>query len=131
MSDTALAYSTHTGQIAPTIDVTIVEHHRPATLRVTDPRYGLKTAARLAAETANKKMFADQRKTALTSQRDKTQKTLSSLQAEILRIMSQLETGKITGPQRVEDAFSRLARMGKTEARLVTDITRLNEKIGA
>lgn len=135
MSNAVIAYSTSTGQDVPVLDDDIVvEHHRPANLRVTDPRYGLKTAARTEAERKARKeqrdAFLSARNEALAKQRDGIQARLGSLQKEIRKVVAQLETGKVAGEAAVEDAFARLSRMGATEAKLVADIARLNNKIG-
>jgi hypothetical protein len=135
MSSATLAYSTTTGQDTPVLDADIVvEHHRPINLKVTDPRYGLKTAARTEAERKKRKAerdaFLTARNEALTKQRDGIQVRLTSLQKEIRKVVVSLETGAVTGQTRVDDAFARLERMGVTEAKLVADIARLNNKIG-
>jgi uncharacterized small protein (DUF1192 family) len=129
-----LAYSSATGQETVIDDDIVVEHHRPTNLKVTDPRYGLKTAAKTAAERKAKQeqrdAFITARNEALTRQRDGIQARLGSLQKEIRKVVAQLEAGTISGESAVDDAFARLHRMGGTEAKLVSDIARLNQKIG-
>jgi hypothetical protein len=135
MSHSTVVFSTATGQDAPAIDAdVVVEHHRPTNLRVTDPRYGLKTAARTAAEKKARQeareVFLAQRRKALEHQRDQVQARLDGLQKEIRKVIAKLEAGKIQGETAVNDAFERLQRMGGTEAKLISDVTRLNNKIG-
>lgn len=135
MSTSTLAYSTGTGQDA--IDATddvVVEVHRPVNLKVTDPRYGLKTAARTEAERKRRKAerdaFLAARRESLTKQRDAIQARLDGLQKEIRKVIANLETGKVTGTAAIDEAFDRLARMGRTETKLVADVKRLTAKIG-
>lgn len=134
MSSSTLAYSTVTGQAVIDADIEVtVEHHRPTNLRVTDPRYGLKTAAKTAAETKKRReereAFLTARRASLTVQRDGIQGRLDNLQKEIRKVIGGLESGKIAVSDH-DDAFARLQRMGATEAKLVSDIARLNSKIG-
>lgn len=132
---TTLAYSTGTGQDATDLtDDIVVEVHRPTNLKVTDPRYGLKTAARTEAERktrrAEREAFLAARRDSLTKQRDGIQVRLAGLQKEIRKVIVNLETGTVQGTAAIDDAFERLARMGRTEAKLVADVARLTSKIG-
>lgn len=77
------------------------------------------------------KTFSVQRRDALIKQRSTCQARLDNLRKEIRRIMNSLETGKVTGTTAVDEAFEKLARMGRAEAKLLSDITRLSSKIGA
>lgn len=129
-----LVYSSTTGDTASDVDVVRVEHNRPRSLRISDPRYGIATAAKKAYDERTREQRAEFKaamQAALTRQRDGIQTRLDGLQAEIKKVFAELETGKITGEARIDEAFGRLSRMGGTEKKLVGDIARLTAKIGA
>lgn len=76
----------------------------------------------------SRQTFRDQRREALTRQRDGAQARLDSLRKEVRRI--QARAALLTDEAQLRDAIAKLERMGAAERKLVEDIARLNAKIG-
>ena len=75
----------------------------------------------------SRKTFAQQRRDALTRQRDALQTRLGSLRKEIRKVTAKAEV--TTDATLIQDAIAKLERMGRAEAKLVEDIDRLTTKI--
>lgn len=84
-------------------DVALIEHHHPTTT------------------------FAAQRQQALVKQRSNIQARLDNLRKEIRKVQAKAETGVID----LAEGIAKLERMNSAEAKLVQDIARLTDKVGA
>lgn len=104
---------------------TSVQHTRPRNIKVTDPRYGTRTAK------ARRDAFHAERRAALVAEQEKVHARLESLRGDIARLMAKLDCGAITDPQEVEEAFAKLTRLGALERKFLDDIARITTKIAA
>lgn len=106
----------------------IIEHARPRRLKVTDTRYGLKTAAKQAHDDENRAAFMAARRDGLSKQRTLIEGRLASLRKDVRKIVAEVQTGKREASQ---DVLDKVARLRSLEIKLLDDITRIDGKIAA
>lgn len=77
----------------------------------------------------SRQTFAAQRRAGLAKQRDNVQARLDSLRKEVRKIGA--KASLMTDETQLRDAIAKLERMNRAEKKLVEDVARLTDKIGA